>query len=132
MLYKRLIWLIKISFPDSPGHVSPEKLVEAGGAMQKLPLNSRWSWKKVTTIWKNIHWEISTIYILMLVPIYTWQLQVKFRQQKLGKSLQKNCVIPVENSGNPSNWSIKWSSSDIAGMLADATACLHVFFQCIF
>ena len=28
------------------------KLFEAGGAMQKLPLNRRWSWKKVTTFWK--------------------------------------------------------------------------------
>ena len=46
MLYKRFIWLIKISFPDCPGHVWPEKLIEAGGAMQKLPLNSIWSWKK--------------------------------------------------------------------------------------
>ena len=57
MLYKRLIWLIKISFPDSLGHVWPEKPIEAGGAMQKLSLNSRLTWKKVTTIWKNIHLE---------------------------------------------------------------------------
>ena len=54
MLYKRIKWLIEISFPDCPGHVWPEKLIEAGGAMQKLTLNIIWSWKKVTTIWKNI------------------------------------------------------------------------------
>ena len=54
MLYKRLIWLIKISFPDSPGHVWPEKLIEARGAMQsaqKQPMKM----KKVTIFWKNIH-----------------------------------------------------------------------------
>ena len=46
MLYKRFIWVIKICFPDCPGHVWPEKLIEAGGAMQKVPLNSIWSRKK--------------------------------------------------------------------------------------
>ena len=55
MLYKRLI---KISFHDSPGHVWPEKLIEAGGAMQKMSLNSRWSDKYLEN---NPSWEISTI-----------------------------------------------------------------------
>ena len=55
---------MKISFPDCPGHVWPEKLIEAGGAMQKLPLNTRWSWKKSDSyLEKYPSWEISTICI---------------------------------------------------------------------
>ena len=77
MLYKRLIWLIKISFPDFPGHVWPDKLIEAGGAMQKLTLNIIWSWKKVTTIWKNIHLEKFQPYDVTLEWWQVYMLSLK-------------------------------------------------------
>ena len=54
MLYKRLIWLKKISFTDSGRHHWPEKSIEGGGSMPKVLKNSRWSWKKVTTFGENI------------------------------------------------------------------------------
>ena len=55
---------MKISLFDCPGYVWPEKLIEAGGAMQKLALNSIWSWKRSDNyLEKYPSRTMSTIYI---------------------------------------------------------------------